>query len=256
MTTCLGALACGSYDFERVRGEADAYARSYLSSVDSAPSRAADFLDREFFPTDPPWILLGAVNAELGKLRSLKPETVKVTTGLNRSGEMFVELAYQAEHAEGSSAVNVILRRSSGDAAWSVRGHVVSYESLTIALAEEADRFLEGYFASLADREFDTALNLYSESFFRGVPADEWHASLAATRDTLGRPGNRSLIEADVGGNVLTGAAVISLEYTVAYENRLVIERFVVVRASRDQPKEIHSHEISTDQVETKSAKQ
>jgi hypothetical protein len=252
--TGLGVLACGSYDFERVRGEADAFARSYLSSVDSAPSRAADFLDREFFPTDPPWILFEAVNAELGELRSLEPEAVKVTTGLNRSGEMFVQLTYQAAHAEGSSGVDVILRRSSSDAPWFVRGHMVSYESMTIALAEEADRFLARYFASLADGDFDTALNLYSESFFRGVPADEWRASLAATRDTLGRPGDRRLIEADVGGNVLTGAAVISLGYTVEYENRLVIERFVVVRASRDQPKEIHSHEISIDQGETASA--
>jgi hypothetical protein len=248
--TGLSVLACGSYDGERVRDEADAFARSYLAAVDTASSRAADFLDREFFPTDPPWGLLGAVNAELGELGSLELEAATGTTGLNRSGEMFVTLDYQAMYANGPSAVKVTLRRASSDSPWFVRGNMVSYESMAIELAEETGRFLEGYFASVAGRDFDTALSLYSESFLREHPADKWRASLAATRDTLGRPGDRTLIELDVWGSVLTGATIIDLGYSVEYERLPAIERFTVFRISRDQRAEIHHHEISTDPAE------
>ena len=247
--TGLCVLACGGYDHERTTGDADAFARSYLSSVDTAPSRAAGFLDREFFPTLPTWALLESVSAELGALASLHLETSEITTGANRSAEMFVKLTYQAEYAGGAGAVIVILRRSSAGSPWTVRGHMVSYESMAIALAEEADRFLEGYFASMAGRDFDAALRLYSEFFFREQPADKWRASLAATRDALGHPGARSLIELDVWGSVLTGAAIIGLGYSVEYENGSATERFTVFRASRDQPAEIHHHEISTDEV-------
>ena len=247
--TGLCVLACGGYDHERTTGDADAFARSYLSSVDTAPSRAAGFLDREFFPTLPSWALLESVSAELGALASLHLETSEITTGANRSAEMFVELTYEAEYAGGAGAVKAILRRPSADSPWTVRGHMVSYESMAIALAEEADRFLEGYFASMAGRDFDAALRLYSEFFFREQPVDKWRASLAATRDTLGHPGDRSLIELDVWGSVLTGAAIIGLGYSVEYENGSATERFTVFRASRDQLAEIHHHEISTDEV-------
>jgi hypothetical protein len=66
----------------------------------------------------------------------------------------------------------------------------------------------------------------------------------------LGRPGDRTLIEFDAWGNVLSGAAVVSLGYSVEYEKRPAIERFTVFQMSRDQRAEIHYHEISTDPVE------
>ena len=243
----LCVLACGSYDHERVNSEADAFARSYLSSVDSAPSLGAGFLDREFFPTLPSWALLESVSAELGALVSLQLETSTITTGLNRSGEMFVELTYEAEYAGGAGLVRVILRRPSAVSPWTVRGHLVSYESMTIALAEEADRFLEGYFASMASGDFDHALDLYSESFFGAVSADEWRATLSGNRHTWGRPDNRSLIEADGLRNVLTGATIIALGYTVEYENRPVIERFTISWALLDHLEGILFHEIAID---------
>jgi hypothetical protein len=49
---------------------------------------------------------------------------------------------------------------------------------------------------------------------------------------------------------VLSGAAVVSLGYSVEYEKRPAIERFTVFQMSRDQRAEIHYHEISTDPVE------
>lgn len=254
LVTGLGVLACGSYDPVQVEGEADAFARRYLASVDTAASRAADFLDREFFPTDPPWDLLEGVNAELGELGSLELETIKVTTGVNRSGKMFVTLDYQAVHADGPSAVKVTLRRASSDSPWFVRGHMVSYESMALALAEGANRFLERYFASISGRDFDSAMSLYSESFLREQPAHDWRASLVENRDALGRPSDRTLIELDVWGSVLTGATIIELGYSVEYERRPAIERFTVFQISRDQRAEIHYHEISTDPVETTPA--
>jgi hypothetical protein len=194
------------------------------------------------------------VNAELGELGSLELETLKVTTGVNRSGRMFVTLDYQAMHADGPSAVKVTLRRASSDSPWFVRGHLVSYESMALALAEAANRFLERYFASISDRDFDTALSLYSESFLREQSVDRWRASLVENRDALGRPGDRTLIELDVWGSVLTGVTIIELGYSVEYERLPAIERFTVFQVSRDQPARIHHHEISSDQGETASA--
>jgi hypothetical protein len=176
------------------------------------------------------------VNAELGELGSLELEAATGTTGLNRSGEMFVTLDYQAMYANGPSAVKVTLRRASSDSPWFVRGHMVSYESMAIELAEETGRFLEGYFASVAGRDFDTALSLYSESFLREHPADKWRASLAATRDTLGRPGDRTLIELDVWGSVLTGATIIDLGYSVEYENREIHSVSDITRSAGRNP--------------------
>jgi hypothetical protein len=73
---------------------------------------------------------------------------------------------------------------------------------------------------------------------------------------TLGRPGDRTLIELEVWGSVLTGAVIIGLGYSVEYEQRPAIERFTMFRASRDQRAEIHHHEISTDPVEATAANQ
>ena len=95
--------------------------------------------------------------------------------------------------------------------------------------------------------DFDRALDLYSESFFGAVSADEWRATLSGNRHAWGLPGNRSLIEADGLRNVLTGATIIALGGTVEYENRPVIERFTISWALLDHLEGIVFHEIAID---------
>ena len=112
---------------------------------------------------------------------------------------------------------------------------------------EDAEHVVSSYFETVKVKNYDEALNFYSEDFFKGTDPNKWRLVLEKVMAKLGDLQSYKLVHWDGRSQIGQGAGVYTnLQYKVTYTNGQALETFGLFKPSGKKTK-IMGHDIRSD---------